>query len=340
MTPSKITFDKKLLLEKKAEKFQDFHNLMSFRIHDIILVSSMYDFYLFEEDGRLYELIRKEYQGLNLSNSPELVHVSSAKEAIKLARKSSRFNLIITTLHVEDMSAVKLAQVVKRLGINIPIALLGYDNNEMIEILKSKEVEVFDKVFMWQGDYRIVFGIIKYFEDKMNIESDTKRVGVQIIILIEDSVRFYSSYLPLVYTEVVKQAQRLSVEGINLSHRFLKMRARPKIILCSNYEEAWKYYKRYENNVLGVISDVDFKKGGVQNKKACILFAKRVKKIRPDLPILLQSNVEKNRELAHNLGASFLYKNSSTLLEDLRMFMNEQFSFGDFIFRMPTGEEV
>ena len=340
MSTHKITFDKNLLQESKEQKFQDFHNLMSFRIHDIILVSSMYDFYLYEEDGRLYELIRKEYQGLNLSNSPELVHVASGKEALKLAKKKGRFNLMITTLHVEDMSAVKLAQSIKKAKLDIPIALLGYDNNEMIEIIKSDEVNAFDKVFMWQGDFRIVFGIIKFFEDKMNVEFDTNRVGVQVIILIEDSVRFYSSYLPLVYTELVKQAQRLTAEGINLSHRFLKMRARPKIILCSTYEEAWKYYKKYENNILGIISDVDFKKGGIQNKKAGILFTKRVKNLRPDLPILLQSNVEENRILAHEYGASFLFKNSATLLEDLRTFMNEQFSFGDFVFRMPNGEEV
>ncbi len=340
MTLQNITFDKKLIEESKEQKFKDFHNLMSFRIHDIILVSSMYDFYLLEEDGRLYELIRKEYQGLNLSNSPELVHVSSGKEALKLAKTTGRFNLIITTLHVEDMSAVKLAQNVKKANINIPIALLGYDNTEMVDIIKSEEADIFDKVFMWQGDFRIIFGIIKYFEDKMNVAYDTKSVGVQVIILVEDSVRFYSSYLPLVYTEVVKQAQRLTADGINLSHRFLKMRARPKILLCSTYEEAWKFYKKYENYVLGIISDVDFKKGGVQNKKAGILFAKRVKNLRSDLPILLQSNVEKNKKYADNLEVSFIFKNSSTLLEDLRKFMIDQFSFGDFIFRMPDGREV
>jgi CheY-like chemotaxis protein len=340
MNPSEIVFSKQTLQESRKRKFQDFHNLMPFRIHDIILVSSMYDFYLFEEDGRLYELIRKEYQGLNLSNSPELLHVSSGKEAIKLAKKEGRFNLIITTLHVEDMTAVKLAKAIKKNGLNIPVALLGYDNNEMVDIIKSNEADAFDKIFMWQGDYRIIFGIIKYFEDRMNVEPDTKRVGVQVIILIEDSVRFYSSYLPLVYTEVVKQAQRLVSDGINLSHRFLKMRARPKIILCSTFEEAWKYYKKYENNILGIISDIDFKKEGKQNKKAGILFAKRVKKINPDLPILLQSNVEKNRKYAHEIGADFIFKNSSTLLEELRTFMNEQFSFGDFVFRLPNGKEV
>lgn len=340
MTAQPIKFDRKYLQQSKHAKFQDFHNLMSFRIRDIILVSSMYDFYLFEEDGRLYELIRREYQGLNLSNSPELVYVSSGEEALKMAKTKGRFNLIITTLHVEDMTAVRLAEKIKEEELDIPVVLLGYDNEEMTEIIKSDESKIFDKVFMWQGDFRIIFGIIKYFEDRNNIEYDTKQVGVQVIILIEDSVRFYSSYLPLVYTEVVKQANRLMAEGVNLSDRFLKMRARPKIILCSTYEEAWKYYKKYEGYILGIISDVDFKKGGKQNKRAGLLFAKMVKEEYDDLPILLQSNNPQNEKYAHELGASFLLKSSSTLLDDLRKFMNEQFSFGDFIFRLPNGDEV
>ena len=335
-----LKFDKELLQQSKEEKFQDFHNLMSHRIHDIILVSSMYDFYLFEEDGRLYELIRKEYQGLNMSHSPELVHVSSGEEAIKLAKKENRFNLIITTLHVEDMTASRLAKRIKRSKLDIHVALLGYNNSEFRAIIKSKEAEAFDKVFMWLGDFRIIFGIIKYFEDKMNVESDVNRVGVQVIILIEDSVRFYSSYLSLIYSEVVKQAQRIVSDGINLSHKFLKMRARPKILLCSNYEEAWQYYKKYENYVLGIISDIDFEKGGVLNKRAGLLFIKRVKNIHHDLPILLQSNIKENEKYASELGVSFIFKKSATLFDELRKFMNEQFSFGDFIFRLPNGDEV
>ncbi len=340
MTSQQIKFDKKYLIESKHAQFQDFHNLMSFRIRDVILVSSMYDFYLFEEDGRLYELIRREYQGLNLSNSPELVHVSSGEEAVKLAKTKGRFNLIITTLHVDDMSAVQLAENIKSEDLDIPVVLLGYDNDEMSEIIKSTSSKIFDKIFMWQGDFRIIFGIIKYFEDRNNIENDTNKVGVQVIILIEDSIRFYSSYLPIVYTEVVKQANRLMAEGVNLYDRFMKMRARPKIILCSTYEEAWVYYKKYQKYILGIISDVDFIKGDKQNKRAGLLFTKKVKDEYSDLPILLQSNNQKNEEYAHELGASFLLKSSSTLLEDLRKFMNEQFSFGDFIFRQHDGEEV
>ena len=340
MTSQTIKFNEQLLHERKEEKFQDFHNLMSYRIHDILLVSSMYDFYLFEEDGRLYELIRKEFQGLKLSNSPELVHVSSGKEALELVKKDDRFNLIITTLHVKDMSAQKFAKHIRRSELDIPIALLGFSNDELEKINSKIDSNVFDKVFMWQGDFRIIFGIIKYFEDKMNVSNDTRSVGVQVIILIEDSVRFYSLYLPIIYTEVVKQAQRLVSEGINLSHRFLKMRARPKIILCSTYEEAIKYYKKYEENILGIVSDFGFEKNGIQNNNAGLLLAKYVKKNNPDLPVLLQSNFESNREVANNIGASFLYKKSDTIIEDLKLFMNQQFSFGDFVFRLKNGKEV
>jgi hypothetical protein len=210
----------------------------------------------------------------------------------------------------------------------------------MVELIHHPEREVFDMIFIWQGDFRIIFGIIKYIEDRLNIEYDTKNVGIQVIILIEDSIRFYSSYLPLIYSELVKQAQRLISEGINLSHKFLRMRARPKIVLCTNYEEAWAYYKRYENNVLGVISDIDFLRDGKPDPKAGIRFAKSVKKEHPDIPILLQSNVPENEEVAHSIGTSFILKDSPTLHKDLRNFMRNQFSLGDFIFRDGSGEEV
>lgn len=216
------------------------------RVRNILLVSSLYDSYIFEEDNRLYEFIRREYQGLNLSHSPELIQVSSGKEAIRLANEEKRFDLIITTLHIDDMSAITLAKKVKAAGLEIPVVLLNYENREMTDLINSKYVSVFDKVFIWQGDYKIILGIIKSFEDRYNVDNDTKRVGVQSIIVIEDNVRFYSSFLPLIYNLVLKQSQNLLLEGVNLSHRFLRMRARPKILLCSSYEEAWEYFEKYE----------------------------------------------------------------------------------------------
>ncbi|MHB9041099.1 MAG: PEP/pyruvate-binding domain-containing protein [Melioribacteraceae bacterium] len=340
MNNQPIKFNKELIETSRYSKFQDFHNLMRYRIRDILLVSSLYDSYIFEEDNRLYELIRQEYQGLNLSHSPELVHVSNGEQAINMTKKEKRFDLIITTLHIEDMSALTFAKKIKESNLEIPVVLLSYDNREMTDLIATKDISVFDKVFIWQGDYRIVLGIVKFLEDRLNVEHDTKHVGVQSIILIEDNIRFYSSYLPIIYTEVLKQSQSLISEGINLSHKFLRMRARPKILLCSSYEEAWEYFEKYEEFVLGIISDIDFTRQGKRDDQAGILFAQKVKERKPDIPILLQSTNNSIGKLASSIGTTFLEKDSPTLLENLKEFMMNNFGFGDFIFRTDDGTEV
>ncbi len=321
-------------------RFQGFQNLMRLRIRDILLVSSLYDLYLFEEDGRLYELIRNEYQGLNLSHSPELTRVSSGHDAIALAKEEMRFDLIITTLHIEDMNATSFAKLVKKSGLNIPIVLLAHDNRELQYLLKTPDASVFDKIFIWLGDFRIIIAIIKSLEDKLNVEHDTRLVGVQTVIVIEDSVKYYSSFLPIIYTEMLKQSQRLISEGINLTHQFLRMRARPKILLCSTYEEAWEYFEKYKEYTLGVISDIKFPQNGSMNEKAGIDFAKKVKDEHSDIPILLLSNNTDGEPDAHKVNASFVLKDSPMLLSELRQFMNQYFSFGDFVFRTSDGYEV
>ncbi len=305
---------------------------MRFRIRDILLVSSLYDSYIFEEEGRLYELLRKEYQGLNLSHSPELVQCSSGGEAIELISSENSFDLIIITPHIEDMNAIDFAREIKARGYKVPIVLLGYDNRGMIDMMLRKEISIFDKIFIWQGDFRIILGIIKYLEDRLNVEHDSLQAGVQSIILIEDDVRFYSSYLPLIYTEVLQQSQNLMQEGINISHKFLRMRARPKILLCSNYEEAWDLYLKYEEYILGIISDIDFAHNGKPDPKAGIEFCGRVKSRYTDIPILLQSSVRENEKIAQTIGASFILKESPTLLHELSGFIKNNFGFGDFVF--------
>jgi len=295
---------------------------------------------LFEEDGRLYELIRNEYQGLNLSHSPELTRVSSGQDAITLAMEESRFDLIITTLHIEDMHPLAFAKQAKKSGLNIPIVLLAHDNKELKYLLLNPEINVFDKVFIWQGDFRIIIAMIKYLEDKMNVEHDSKIVGVQNVIFIEDNIRYYSSFLPIIYTEMLSQSQRLISEGINLTHKFLRMRARPKILLCSNYEEAAEYFSKYKDLCLGIISDIDFPRNGKQDPEAGLRFAKAVKKEHPDIPILLASNNPNNQPEAQKADASFIIKDSPTLLIELRQFMIQFFSFGDFIFKTKEGIEV
>jgi CheY-like chemotaxis protein len=323
-----------------GNRFQGFQNLMRLRIRDILLVSSLYDLYLFEEDGRLYELIRNEYQGFNLSHSPELTRVSSGRNAIALAREENRFDLIITTLHIDDMHAIDFARMVKESGLNIPVVLLAHDNRELKHLLVHNDTSVFDRIFIWQGDFRIIIAIVKSFEDRINVEHDTRMVGVQTIIVIEDNVRHYSSILPIIYTEILKQSQRLISEGINLTHKFLRMRARPKILLCSTYEEAWSYYQRYSEFMLGVISDIDFPRNGVPDARAGLEFADAVRAGDPDLPILLLSTLHENGAEAGIRNASFVLKDSPHLLNELRQFMIHSFSFGDFVFRTPGGVEV
>jgi len=323
-----------------GNRFQGFQNLMRLRVRDILLVSSLYDLYLFEEDGRLYELIRSEYLGLNLSHSPELTQVSSGLDAISIAKKENRFDLIITTMHIEDMHALNFAKLVRKSGLKIPVVLLAHDNRELKYLMHNPEKDVFEKIFIWTGDFRILIGIIKYLEDKLNVKHDSKIIGVQNIIFIEDNVRHYSSFLPIIYTEVLKQSRQLITEGINLTHKFLRMRARPKILLCTSYEEAWEYYKKYKDLVLGIISDIAFPRNNKLDIKAGIKFALAVKKEHQDIPILLTSVNPENEEIANKVEASFLLKNSPTILTDFRQFLNKHFSFGEFVFRNAEGEEV
>jgi CheY-like chemotaxis protein len=288
----------------------------------------------------LYGLSRSEYEGLNLSQSPELTCVSSGKEAIVLAKEERRFDLILTTLHIDDMEAIDFAKMVRQSDLNVPVVLLMHDTRELKHFLSNNDTSNFDKIFIWQGDFRIIIAIIKFLEDRLNVEYDTETVGVQSIIVVEDNVKYYSSFLPIIYTEILKQSQRLISEGIDLGHKFLRMRASPKILLCSTYEEAWTYYKRYKKFLLGIISDVDFPRKGKQDPRAGIDLVKAVREEKPDLPILLFSNVQENQRSAEELGVSFVLKDSPLLLQELQQFMVYHFSFGDFIFRMPDGTEV
>lgn len=321
-------------------RLKKFQKLMRYKIQNILLVSSIYDYYLFEEDGRLYELIRSEYQNLNLSQAPEITHVTTGEEALQLLHAENEFDLIITTLHIEDMHVIKFANQVKADGINLPIVVLAYDNNERKELTTHYDTSIFERIFIWSGDYHLLIGIIKYLEDRMNVVEDTKDMGVQVIILVEDNVKFYSSYLPLIYTEIFNQSQRLIQEGINITHKFLRMRARPKILLCTTYEEAWRYFEMYEENVLGIITDNNFRHYGVRDLEAGLKFATAVKERHKDIPILVQTSDKNLEEKVKKIGASFLYKNSPRLLHDLRDFMLDHFGFGDFIFELRDGTAV
>jgi len=337
---SQIDFD---AWDKSDKYLQAFQKLMPYRIREILLISSPYDSYLIEEDGILYEQIRREYHGLNLLHAPEVTHVSSAKEALEQL-ENKHFDLVITTLHIKDTHAVQFAKTLRASTIHraksIPIVLLAYDNYERKSLVSRHDASVFDRVFIWQGNYRLMVAIMKCIEDRLNVENDSTISGVQSIILIENNVHFYSLYLPIIYTEIFKQSQRLITEGVNLTHRYLRMRARPKILLCTNYEEAWTYFEKYSENILGVISDINFRREGVRDPEAGIHFVNAIKTRFRDIPCLLQSSNADFKEKARAEGASFVLKDSPKLLQELREFITHHFGFGDFIFRTPDGQIV
>jgi CheY-like chemotaxis protein len=321
-------------------RLQDFQKLMRHRVRDVLLVSSLFDLYLFEEDGRLYEQIRNEYAGLQLSHTPEITRVSSGSVALSLLDEGARFDLVITTLHIEDISALRLARELKERGHDIPIVLLAYDTRELNDLLTHQDTSVFDRMFVWQGDFRLLIAAFKDVEDRKNVEHDTSLFGVQCILLIEDSIRHYSTFFPLLYSEVISHSQKLIAEGLNSAHRSLRMRARPKILLCQTYEEAWDVFARYQEYILGVISDVGFPRGGRLDVRAGLEFGRSVKEEFFDVPLILQSTNAKYKREAYAIGASFLEKSSHTLVEDFRRLLRDYFGFGDFVFRTPDGREV
>ncbi len=320
--------------------FEGFENLMPFRVQDILLVSSLYDSFILREDGRLNELLIGESLELNLQQIPGITHVSTGNEALAMARSQPRFNLIVTNLEVGDMDAAQLAAEVKAAGLDIPVVVLAYDYRQIKRFIERNPVNDLEWIFLWQGNIRILISIVKYIEDKRNVLHDTNAIGVAVILVVEDNIRYYSSFLPAIYTELITQSKRVIREGLNVAHKLMRMRARPKILLSSNYEGAVREAMRYREYLLGVVSDVEFPMGGELSAEAGFRLAHLISKEVPDVPIVLQSSRTEFRGRAQAEGFSFLRKRSPTLLKDLRRFLMDQAGFGDFIFRLPDNTEV
>ena len=323
----------------KERLFEGFEDLMPFRVQDILLVSSLYDSFILREDGRLNELLIGESLELN-QQIPGITHVSSGAEALALARSQLRFNLIVTNLEVGDMDAAELAREVKKAELDVPVVVLAYDYREIKNFVARNPVTDIDRIFLWQGNVRILISIVKYIEDERNVFHDTEAMGVPVVLVVEDNIRYYSSFLPVIYTELITQSRSLISEGINVAHKLVRMRARPKILLCSNYEDAARQVMKYGEYLLGVVSDVEFPRGGELLPDAGFQLARMVRGMVPDIPIVLQSSRTEFMERAQTEGFSFLRKHSPTLLGDLRQFLVEQFGFGDFVFRLPDHTEV
>ena len=331
-------FTKKTIQE--PGRFHGFENLMHDRVRDILMVSSLYDYFILSQDGRLNEQFVGEYLELNLRYTSNLTHVFNGADAIELARDTGRYNLIISSTELGDMNVVELTRRLRENGIDTPLVLLAYDQRALNEFTAKNDLSEIERAFLWQGDVRILLAITKYIEDKMNVAYDTGVAEVQAIIVIEDNIRYYSSFLPMIYTELVKHSQSLMPEGINLTHKLMRIRARPKLLLCDHYEEAWSYFETYPGEILGIISDIEFPKNGKSCPDAGVRFSRRARKIRPDVPIMLQSSQPKNEKVAHSVNASFGLKGSRRLLHQVRNFMVKSFRFGPFVFRLPDNTEI
>jgi CheY-like chemotaxis protein len=238
------------------------------------------------------------------------------------------------------MNPAGLARRAKAEVPGISTVLLAYDHRELTDFVARTDISALDGVFLWQGDARILLTIVKCVEDRINVAHDTRTAGVQVILVVEDNIRNYSSFLPALYTELYKHSHRLISEGVNHAHKILRTRARPKILLCTTFEEAWRYLSDYEHDMLGIISDVEFPRDGRLEREAGLDLARLARQRHPDLPIMLHSSHPENEARARAVGASFLLKGSPTLIEGLRRFMVESLNFGDFVFRLPGGGEV
>jgi hypothetical protein len=319
--------------------FCGFHNLMPNRVRNVLLVSSLYESFILEEEGLLTELITSEYVDMNLSQAPRVSRASTGKEALEFI-KSQPVDLVITMTRLGQWNLPDFARAVKAIRPNLPVLVLAGENRELLRHPELSECESINRIFVWNGDAKILLAIVKFVEDQLNAEHDTRYGDVRVIILVENSVRFYSAYLPLIYGELVKLTQTLMAEGINPMHRLLRMRARPKILLAETFEEASELYAKYSESLLGVISDIRFPKNGELNEDAGLEFIRLIRADSPHLPVLLQSSEPGHAQAAAELQAFFLNKNSPRLLQDLRTFILGYLGFGDFVFVMPDGSEV
>ncbi len=313
---------------------------MQNRVQRILLISSLYDSFIMSEEGHLHESLLSQFIDLNVTNIPDLIQVPSAVEAHKLLAESDDFDLIISSLYTVDGNAAEVTRTFREAGYNTPVIAIAYTNRELADFLEREDKSVLERIFLWQGDIRVLLAVVKYFEDRINIDNDTGQHGVPAILVVEDNTRFYSSFLPAIYSELFGHLQVLLSEDLNLSQKMMRARARPKVILCESYEEAWGYFEKYNEHILGVISDVEYPRNGVLDKQAGIDLCTRAREQQPSIRLVLQSSNPANEKLANQLGASFLLKGSAALLHQLQTILVDRFGFGDFIFRLPDRKIV
>ncbi len=315
----------------------EFELLMQKRILHVLIISSSYDFFMIEEDGRIDEQIFNEYISLNLRYPPRFIKASTAQEAFRIL-ESEKIDLIIEMLNIGDIDTFELAKRIKKSYKLIPIVVLTHFNREVSIKLQNEDLSAIDYVFCWLGNADLLLAIIKLIEDKMNADNDVEKVGVQMILLVEDSIRYTSVYLPLLYKIVLKQSRDFMKEALNEHQKMLRMRGRPKILLAKNYDEAIEIYEKYKQNLLGIISDITFKVNNKRDQKikAGLKLCKVVRSEDIYMPFLLQSSDKANEKYAKKLNVGFIHKYSKTLSIEVRNYIIQNFAFGEFVFRDPN----
>lgn len=317
-----------------------FQALMQRRIFNVLLVASPYDAFMMEEDGRVEEQLYFEYVALNLSSPPRVTRVSRPSEALGVLA-DKRFDLIIMMPGIDLSETFTGAKDIKSLYPDTPIVVLTPFSKEVSRRLAKEDLTAVDYVFSWLGNVDLLLAIIKLLEDKMNADNDINEVGVQMILLVEDSVRFYSSVLPILYKFLLKQSLIFSTEALNEHEQMLRMRGRPKVMLARDYEEAVALYEKYGKNMLGVVSDVSFKRNGSKDPEAGLKLAAYLREKDPYLPVILESSEVDNAPKVEALGSVFIDKNSKKFPVDLGNAIMKDFGFGDFVILDPeTGEEL
>ena len=330
----------KLQLNQLYFKDTSFVNLMTKRIFNVLLIANPYDAFMLEDDGRVDEKIFNEYMNLSLRYPPRFTQVSTMEEAWQKL-ENTKFDLIICMPGTDNNDAFDIARNIKQVYADIPVVVLTPFSHGITKRMQNEDLSIFEYIFCWLGNTDLLLSIIKLIEDKMNLENDVNEVGVQIILLVEDSIRFYSSVLPNLYKFVLRQSQEFATEALNAHQRTLRMRVRPKIVLARNYEEATRIYHKFSNNMLGVITDARYPRNGETDPQAGIRLIKEIRKHDEYIPLILQSAESENKHIADELGVGFVDKNSKKMNIDLRETVSDNFGFGDFVFRDPeTHEEV
>ncbi len=317
-----------------------FVDLMTKRIFNVLLIANPYDAFMLEDDGRIDEKIFNEYAKLGLRYPPRFTQAASHEEA-EVELNKAKFDLVICMPGTDNNDVFDIARGIKNDYPDIPIVVLTPFSHGIRQRMENEDLSIFEYVFCWLGNTDLLLSIIKLIEDKMNLEHDIKVAGVQMILLVEDSIRFYSSILPNLYKFVLKQSLAFATEALNSQLEMLRMRGRPKIVLARNYEEAWSLYSKFKDNTLGVISDCRFSKGGEKDPLAGFELLSAIRGEDEFVPLIMQSSETENKRLADMCGADFIDKNSKKLDVDLSNSVSEHFGFGDFIFRDPiTMKEV